>query len=73
MTLRQLAWATNARRSFEGDLIAWLIRCVPTAIWAPKELPKELNPFAERKPVSEAMRKHLESLAARCWRVMSGG
>jgi len=72
MTLRQLVWAAAGRSGFEGELVAWLIRCIPAAIWAPKELPKELNPFREAEPPSEAMKKHLASWAARRWRSVVG-
>lgn len=73
MTLRQLGWMASARKCFEGELQAWLIRCIPAAIWAPKELPKELNPFRESEPPSEAMQRHREMWAARRWRAVSGG
>lgn len=63
----------EARREAEGDYVAWLVRCVPAAVWSPKDLPKELNPFTTPKPVSEAMRAHLESWRRRRWRIATGG
>lgn len=62
-----------SRREFEGDLVAWLVRCVPAAVWAPKELPDDLNPFREARQMSEAMRKHLEAWERRRWRAAAGG
>lgn len=62
-----------ARREFEGEVTAWLIRCLPAAVWSPRDLPDELNPFREPKPLSEAMRAYLESQAKRRWRVATGG
>lgn len=62
-----------ARREFEGEGIAWLVRCVPVAVWAPKALPRDLNPFREPKPVSAAMRAHLERWEQRRWRAATGG
>lgn len=63
------------RREFEGELVAWLIRCIPCAVWSPKDLPQgdKLNPWREPKPLSEAMRKHLEAWEKRKWRVLTGG
>lgn len=69
MTLRQLVQMAEARREFEGDLLAWLVRCVPVAVWAPRDLPRNLNPF---KQVSEAMLAHLERWKERRWRVATG-
>lgn len=73
MTLRQLAWMSASKKEFGGDLVGWLLKHVTAAIWSPSEMPKQLNPFSEPKPVSEAMQKHLESWAKRRWRAASGG
>lgn len=56
------------RREFEGELVAWLVRCVPGAVWSPGDLPAELNPFREAAGLSEAMRAHLEGWERRRWR-----
>jgi len=65
----------NERRAVAGDVVAWLIRCIPVAVWTPIDLPQgdALNPFREPKPVSEAMRKHLEMWNRRKWRAVTGG
>lgn len=73
MTLRELVWMAEGRREFEGDLVAWLIRCIPEAIWSPKDLPASLNPFRGKPVESEAMRAYKASLTRRQLRVLAGG
>lgn len=65
----------EARAAAEGERIAWLIRCIPAAVWSPKDLPEgaALNPFREAKPESEAMAAHKAAWAARKFRVLAGG
>jgi hypothetical protein len=63
----------SSRKEFEGELIAWLLKNVYAAVWVPNELPDDLNGFREPKPLSKAMKKHLEAWAKRRWRVATGG
>lgn len=65
----------GGRRELEGELVAWLVRCIPSAVWSPGDLPQGdgLNPFREPKPVSAAMAAHLEAWRKRRWRVATGG
>ena len=63
----------RGRAELAGDLVAWLIRCVPAAVWQPKALPADLNPFRAPQPLSDAMRKHLENWEQRRWRAATGG
>ena len=62
-----------SRREFGGELVAHLVRCVPAAVWAPKELPEDLNPFREARELSAAMRDHLAAWGRRKWRAATGG
>lgn len=67
-------WAGQARREFEGELVAVLARTIPAAVWQPAELFRaDLNPFRGPAAESEAMRKHRAAWAARRFRVLAGG
>lgn len=62
----------GARAELEGAVIAHLIRFIGIAVWAPDKLPEDLNPFGEKKPESEAMRRHREGWAKARWRASMG-
>lgn len=49
----------KAKQEFAGGLVAYMLRHLSAAIWSPKELPANLNPFHEE---SEALKAHREKL-----------
>ena len=51
-----------------GDLLAWQLVCLGRAVWSPKDLPKNLNPFRPAEEMSEAMRAHLTEWERLRWR-----
>lgn len=56
----------KVRREMEGAAVAYLARLIPVSLLDAKKLEQAidlLNPFKDRKPESEAMRKHKAMLA----------
>lgn len=61
----------KGKSGFESSLVAYLAYLIPVGVWKATDLPKaikEFDPFANREPMSEKMRRHLEGWKHDKWR-----
>lgn len=67
-------YAAAGRKEFEGELIAWLARLIPIAVWNPEGMAKlgNLNPYHEGEPKSAELVELEKWQAKRRWALMFG-
>lgn len=63
----------DEKKRVGGELVAWLIRSIPPAVWGglPREF-EELNPYREERFPDDALLKHKAWLADRRRKILAG-